>query len=1597
MLEAYKKQALKNVAGKDSALHKKFIEAFADQISENDASHFDESLYIGMLEMHWDLSVSRKSDEALLRIHSPAVEGSSRRKTVIDIVSNDMAFLVDSIAATVIERKCLIELLVHPSLYVKKTDKGVLQEVSAQPETGLESQSHIRIHIHEMLSDDDLKGLEDDLLAAIEDVRVANRDWKTMLVRLKAARDELEFAKTEKSQATIREYCAFMDYLYNNNFTLLGYAEYLFEDGGKKVKRSNALGVLSQDDRAHQIDDETEGFPRNLQAVKKALSPISLSKTKILTSVHRRVPMDVVAVRTYDAEGNIIGEKLFLGLFTSVTYSRSVKDIPYVRLKIDKVMEMAGYTTGSHDSKALRHILEKYPRDELFQIDSKVLHQTCLHILRLQERQRIALFTRRDPFGSYISCMVYVPRDRFGTALRKQIVKTLEQELDGVCGSFFTSMDDSLFARGLFRIDVDPLKPVKFKVSDIEEKLQALGQTWAEKISLALESGDCDEGRLQELTLKYGDAFPVNYTNAHSPKQAIFDIEKIEETLETGQLQLDLYRPADMPSDKLRLKTYHLDEPIVLADILPILAHLGVKAIAEMPYRIEPDEEGQSVWIHDFLLELADGGEIDDISPVKAIFEEAFTRVWYNQMESDALNQLVLRAKLPWRDIVILRSYVKYAKQARSAHSQQSIQKALTKHAGIAGDLVALFHAYLDPSNADDKGQEITIDAVRNRILESLRDVDVLNEDRIMRLIKMLIEATLRTNFYQQDAQGQFKPYVSLKLDSHAISILPNPKPFREIFVYSTRVEGVHLRGDRIARGGLRWSDRHDDFRTEVLGLMKAQMVKNSVIVPMGSKGGFVVKTPTHSRDEFIAEGIECYKIFIRGLLDITDNLKGGKVLPPMLTARRDGDDPYLVVAADKGTATFSDIANGLSQEYGFWLDDAFASGGSAGYDHKKMGITARGAWESVKLHFRQLNHNTQTDAFDAVGVGDMGGDVFGNGMLLSEHIRLIGAFNHLHIFCDPDPDIPASYKERKRLFKKVAGWDQYNTDLLSKGGRIYSRAEKSLKLTAEIKQRFDITQDEVSPDELILAILKSRTDLLWFGGIGTYIKATSESDAEVGDKANDALRVNATDLRARVIGEGANLGVTQRGRIEFAQKGGKINTDFIDNSGGVDSSDHEVNIKILLSAVMKDKKHNMDIEARNKLLESMTKDIEDHVLRHNYQQAQAVSLAELQAKDMLGLQNEFIEDMQREEGLDRAGEFLPDREEVQKRLREGRGLTRPELAVLISYAKISLTKGLLETDIPDLEDMRIWLRSYFPKALRAPYAQEIEQHRLHREIVAMTVANSLINRLGPTFIKRTMKKTGRGCADIVKAYIIVREVFGLREMWDDLEALDNKAPASVLLRSMLDMTKLTEFAMTWFLNHPEDKLDVSSNVALYAPIIGEIRKNLTKTISGELKASLESKIAAFENDGLPAALAADIAALPMLNSALDIAYLVNKSDEKAQRIAAIYFELGDRFNIGWLKTQARYKEPVNRWDQEATEGLIDKLYNCQFGFADSVLAYAKKNGIKSGSEVAYWVENHSGPVSQIDPFFDDLHHTGSLDLPMLVVAEQRLRHLFGG
>lgn len=1598
------KAARKLLPAKAPAGLQKLLDSFYAKVAAEDMALLDPALMVQTAQIHWDLSRKRAKGKPAMHIRTAFLDKNNPGigHTLIDMVNDDTAFLVDSVAAEIGQHHKLIGLLLHPILHAKFDSAGKLSALEAESGPQTKPQSHMHIQIQGAMAKEAIDELEQGLHRVLRDVGFATRDWLKMKEKLRASQSDLLQASAHYNKAEIEEFSAFLDYLHRDNFTLLGYREYRFVEKNKELKsetvKGASLGLLHDDMVPVFISENAGGLPQGLQVMRRDLPPLTISKVNRRSTVHRPVPLDAVAVKVFDKKGKVTGERLFIGLFTSVTYSRSIQDIPLLRRKADNILIKAGFRDGGHNFKALRHILEKYPRDELFQIGEKDLVKTALSILRLQERQRIALYTRRDLFGRYICCLVYVPRDRYDKRLRLAIQKILEQELEGVCADSQTNLDDSMYARVIYTINTSQENPPHYKTSAIEARLQEEGRIWSEKLANALQESGVAENEIPEVVHKYGHAFPTAYCEHYLPKQAVYDLWKSEEALAEGRIALDLYRDRECGEGQVRLKIYSPVKPVILSDILPVLENMGLSVISELPFEIRPAGGSDAIWIHDFMMTGKAPMDEKRLAQVKPVFEEALLKIWYGEAENDSLNHMVLSAQMDWRRIMILRTYVHYMRQAGSSFSTRFIERAIFSNALISRAVVDYFMALHDP--ARQKSAEKETQKLEQEINSGLDGVVSLEEDRILRSLLNMVQATLRTNFFQPDKNGNLKSYLAIKLDSRAVDDLPNPKPYREIFVYSTRVQGIHLRGDVIARGGLRWSDRFEDFRTEVLGLMKAQQVKNSLIVPMGAKGGFVVRNPPKEggRAAYLQEGIECYKLFVRCLLELTDNRKGNRIVPPPHVVRRDGDDPYLVVAADKGTATFSDIANGLSAEFDFWLGDAFASGGSAGYDHKKMGITARGAWESVKRHFRELNHDTQSKPFDVIGVGDMGGDVFGNGMLLSPHIRLVGAFNHVHIFCDPDPDTEKSFAERQRLFSEVKGWDEYNTKLLSKGGRIYSRADKSLQLTPEIKARFDLDKDKVTPAELIQALLRARTDLLWFGGIGTYVKATHETNADAGDKTNDSLRVNAGDLRAKVIGEGANLAITQAARIEFAEQGGRVNADFIDNSGGVNSSDLEVNIKILLNEHMARKDNTLTRPKRDKFLEGMTGEVASLVLRNNYQQAQGISMMELRAVENLPFHAALIDDLEKKFGLNRKLEGLPDYKVIAARAQAGRGLTRPELCVLQAHTKILLTKEILKTKIPDQKEMAdYWLLNYFPEPLQNKYRDEILHHRLRREIIATTLSTAFVNRMGPTFMKEVKEKTGAPEADIIESFILVREAFSLRPFWDEIEALDGKIPAQIQLKAMREIASMTMRETVWFLTRLGRHTKLNVDIAAFRKGIDVLRDCLDGVVTPEMKLSMEQRVQAGVSDGLPRDLARKIASISPLGAACDIimASLEHKTDISVT--AKVYYELGERFHLHWMRQQARFMTAESRWASEALDSMILGLYTCQAALTSRVLREMDvKASTKNGkiSVVEEWSGRHESQIAQFDALIADIRRGGTLDMAMLIIASQRLQQL---
>ena len=1548
----------------------------------------------------------RRNGEVKIRIFNPGYDDFGWRSphTVVEIINDDMPFLVDSVTAALSELGLTVHLVVHPIMAVTRDAQGRLTDIQdpAEAPDGARAESFMHLQVDERTDKATLDRVEAKLRDVLADVRASVEDWSAMRQKIRDVLDELEQKALPVDPGEAREIVSFLEWLEDDHFTFLGYRRYDFArtDDGLEIAivPDSGLGILRQPDVS--VFDGARRYDRlseEAQSMLRSTAPLTVTKASLKATVHRPVHLDVFTIKIFDEAGEVAGDHMFVGLFTSVAYSRSARDIPYLRAKVSRTLARAGLDPKSHDGKALGHIFDTYPRDELFQISDDQLLDIGMGILHLQERQRTALFVRHDPFGRFVSCLVYVPRDRYNTDLRHRIQKILQKAYGGTVTAFTTQMTEGAHARVHFTIKTEPGQGTDEPVDVVEERLVEAGRSWSDLLQSALVEKKGEEQGLI-LLRRYADAFAAGYREETTPAAAIVDIERIEEIDEAGEIGLHLFRPIEAAPHELRFKLYHRGTPVPLSDVLPMLEHTGFKVVSEIPTEVVVQGQGP-VWIHDFEVRSRSGDAID-LNRLKGVFQTAFERIWTGDMEDDRLNRLILAAGLDWRSITLLRAYARFLRQARFAFSQETVEDTLVAHPEITRAIVRMFAARFDPDLTGDR--EVAIRGLLVEVEHALDAVTNLDEDRILRRYLNLVRSTLRTNFYQTDGEGRPKAYLSLKFDSPSIEELPLPRPWREIFVYSPRMEGVHLRGGKVARGGIRWSDRREDFRTEILGLMKAQMVKNTVIVPVGSKGGFVLKRPPTQggREAFQAEGIECYKLLMRGMLDITDTIAGAETRHPDRVVRHDEDDPYLVVAADKGTATFSDIANGVSQDYGFWLDDAFASGGSAGYDHKKMGITARGAWESVKRHFRELGTDTQAEDFTCVGVGDMSGDVFGNGMLLSEHIRLVGAFNHLHIFVDPNPDAATSFAERQRLFDLARGsWDQYDPALLSPGGAVFDRKAKSVKLSAEVRARFGIDRETVTPNELMQAMLKADADLLWFGGIGTYVKSSRESHADVGDKANDALRINGREIRARVVGEGANLGVTQFGRIEFSRQGaggagGKINTDFIDNSAGVDTSDHEVNIKILTGAVVQ--AGDLTLKQRNLLLESMTDEVGRLVLRDNYLQSQAVSLAIGEGVEVLDQQTRFMRTLEKAGRLDRVIEMLPTDEELTQRSGAREGLTRPEQAVLLAYAKITIYDTLLASDLPDDPALVDDLFLYFPAALGDRFKDAIAHHRLRREIVATHVTNSMVNRVGATFVSEMADKTGMNVADIARAYLVVRDSFGLRDIWAAIEALDNKAQAQAQIRGMLATRRLIERAVAWVLRQQGRGVDVGKDVAHLRPRLAELEQELDALIFDDARAVIDARAKTFVEAGFPEDLAFRVARLNLWAAGLDIARIADQTGGGMAGVASVYFETGRRLGLAWLRDGASRMPATNHWQKQAVGAIVDDLYALQADLAVRALEAAPA-GAAGTDAVEAWVDGRRAPVERIDQLVSELKAMDQVDLSMLAVANRNLRGLATG
>ncbi|WP_405808056.1 NAD-glutamate dehydrogenase [Streptomyces sp. NBC_00210] len=1567
---------------------------------------------------HYRLAENRPQGTANVRVHTPTVEenGWTCSHSVVEVVTDDMPFLVDSVTNELSRQGRGIHLVIHPQIVVRRDVTGKLIEVLPSESTGkllphdALVESWIHVEIDRETDRADLKQITADLLRVLSDVREAVEDWEKMRDAALRISEELpkEPIPNDLREEEVEEARELLRWLADDHFTFLGFREYNLVDGDSlSAVPGTGLGILRSD--PHHSGDDAHGhpvspsfnrLPADARAKAREHKLLILTKANSRSTVHRPSYLDYVGVKRFDENGNVIGERRFLGLFSSAAYTESVRRVPVIRRKVAEVLEGAGFSPHSHDGRDLLQILETYPRDELFQTPVDQLRSIVTSVLYLQERRRLRLYLRQDEYGRYYSALVYLPRDRYTTGVRLRIIDILKEELGGTSVDFTAWNTESILSRLHFvvRVPAGTELPelTDADVERIEARLVEAARSWADGFAEAL-NAEVGEERAAELLRRYGSAFPEGYKADHSPRAAVADLVHLDRLTESDKdFSLSLYEPVGAAPGERRFKIYRTGEQVSLSAVLPALNRLGVEVVDERPYELRCSDR-TTAWIYDFGLRMplptGNGDYLAD--DARERFQEAFAAVWTGEAENDGFNSLVLRAGLSWRQAMVLRAYAKYMRQAGSTFSQDYMEDTLRNNVHTTRLLVSLFEARMSPERQR-AGTEL-IDGLLEELDGALDQVASLDEDRILRSFLTVIKATLRTNFFQEAGGFSHHSYVSMKFDPQAIPDLPAPRPAYEIWVYSPRVEGVHLRFGKVARGGLRWSDRREDFRTEILGLVKAQMVKNTVIVPVGAKGGFVAKQlpdPSVDRDAWLAEGVACYKTFISALLDITDNMVAGEVVPPADVVRHDEDDTYLVVAADKGTATFSDIANEVALSYNFWLGDAFASGGSAGYDHKKMGITARGAWESVKRHFRELGHDTQTQDFTVVGVGDMSGDVFGNGMLLSEHIRLVAAFDHRHIFIDPNPDAAVSYAERSRLFELPrSSWADYNKELLSAGGGIHPRTAKSIPINVHLRAALGIEAGvtKMTPADLMKAILKAPVDLLWNGGIGTYVKASTESNADVGDKANDAIRVNGVDLRVKVVGEGGNLGLTQLGRIEFDRNGGKINTDAIDNSAGVDTSDHEVNIKILLNGLVSD--GDLTVKQRNKLLAEMTDEVGQLVLRNNYAQNVALSNAVAQSPSLLHAHQRFMRRLGRDGHLDRALEFLPTDRQIRELLNAGKGLSQPELAVLLAYTKITVADELIRTELPDDPYLRRLLHAYFPKPLREKFPEAIDTHALRREIVTTVLVNDTVNTGGSTFLHRLREETGASIEEVVRAQTAAREIFGLGAVWDAVEALDNKVAADVQTRIRLHSRRLVERGTRWLLGNRPQPLELAGTIDFFADRVEQVWAELPKMLRGGDLEWYQKVLDELTEAGVPEELAVRVAGFSSAFPTLDIVAIADRTKKEPMAVAEVYYDLADRLQITQLMDRIIELPRADRWQSMARASIREDLYAAHAMLTADVLSVG--NGSSTPEErFTAWEQKNAAILSRARTTLEEIQGSDTFDLANLSVAMRTMRQL---
>jgi len=1572
---------------REQSLLENFITAIYRDVSIVDLAIINPDDLAGLTVSLWREVHQWKRKEAKVRVFNPDVEQNEWQSThsIISILSRNIPFVIDTVKITLNKHNTKLHRIFYSEISSERTATGKLKSLNTGNGTvnvnDTKTELLLYIEIDQTTSSSERLKIRSSLEEALANVSLVVDDYEIMQDKVKQA---IKITQKESNliteKADFPEQQTYLKWMLDDHFTFLACDQFTVKNDVINIVEKSQFGLLKHDsfmsDKAH--------FDCLHELKNDAL--LHFSKVSQRAMVHRVAYPDVVYIKQFNKQGELIGGFRFVGLYTSSVYSGSPLGIPVIGHKISNILAKSGLSVGGHYYKELTQILSTYAVEDLLLCDEKSLLKNVLEVLHAQERKELKLFLRTDGNKRFVIALLYVPRDLYNTEVRLKFVELLSRTMNIADSDFQTYLSESNLARLRLVIHLDKPYAGELEIDAIQLRMKQIIKAWHEELQESLIENYGEETAVK-LARKYESAFPTSYQDSFSSRVAVTDIARIESLFMTQDRSMGLrfYRSIEANNSGLKLKLFHQDGALLLSDLIPVLENLGLKVAQEYPYQVSPLGES-TFWLYDFTL-LYEGDSGFDPESYRHLFSDAFLAIWYGKADNDPFNKLILGAGIGWRDIAMLRAYAKYLKQIRFGFSHFAIAKILLDHSGFVKQIVDLFHARFDPKT------NISLDKqthIEQGILEALNEVSNLNEDRVLRKYVELVMATIRSNYFQQQEET-FKDYISFKFDHKKIAEIPLPRLSYEVFVYSPRFEGVHLRGGSVARGGLRWSDRGEDYRTEVLGLVKAQQVKNSVIVPVGAKGGFVAKylTPSMDRDTFMQEGIACYKMFISALLDITDNLDSGDILPPQQVVRYDDNDPYLVVAADKGTATFSDIANELATDRKFWLNDAFASGGSNGYDHKKMGITAKGAWISVQRHFRELGVDVQEQPISVIGIGDMAGDVFGNGMLCSTKIKLLAAFNHLHIFIDPTPsNLDACFDERQRLFDTPrTSWADYNTKLISEGGGIFERSAKSIPVSPQMAKAFDIKQAKVTPTELISLLLKAQVDLLWNGGIGTYVKSAKESHADVGDKANDSLRVNGAELRCKVIGEGGNLGMTQRSRIEFAMHGGKGFTDAIDNAAGVNCSDLEVNIKILLDKLVS--KGDLTVKQRNVWLQKMTEQVSSLVLHNNYRQAQSISLSYKDSAKSIEEYRGLIDSQEAKGKLNRALEFIPTDEEINELKNAQAGLTRPVISVMISYAKNEMKEQLAKARIAEDAYLAKEAQKVFPAELVKTYKSEIEEHPLLSEIVATQVSNDLFNVMGATFAHRIMSSTGCSFIELAKGWVAARDIFELPQLLAEIESLDNHIDSEVQSQLMSKLMRMVRHATRWIIRRHRDQLDCASLIEKYKESLHAVKGNLPKLLSEQSLQQRQLELTNAKQEGVPAPLADRLTSTEQSYALLNIIDVASKSKIDPQLAAQVYFYSEEKLKLTNIAAQLNLLPVDSVWQSLAREAMRDDLEWQQKRITKAILLVLKDKDVTK----AYtdWQTEHQSLADRWHKMIDALT---AISVPEFSMCQVALREL---